>query len=302
MIPRMAEFSVLPLTVRTLADAAGIDQAARRLEVACGDGVMVWRCWGDGPPVVLLHGGSGSWNHWVRNIAALVGAGRQVWVPDLPGFGESARPPDGGDADVVPAPLEAALGTLLGDKEVDVVGFSFGGMVGGLLAAQQPARVRRLVLVGAPALGIGSGRRIVLRAWSHLESGAEFDAVQRANLATLMLARPDSIDDLALAVQALNLPRDRMKARRISRTDILKRTLSEIRCPVYGIWGAEDALYRGVQDQLAPALRQAPRFQWLRMIADAGHWVQYENAAQFNRALEEALAHDADRHATGDTA
>ena len=286
----MADYSALPDTVRTFADVARIDQAARRREVPCGAGVMVWRCWGAGPPVVLLHGGSGSWNHWARNIAALVGAGRQVWAPDLPGFGESARPPKGGDADAVPEPLEAALQTLLGDRQIDVVGFSFGGMVAGLLATQTPVRVRRLVLVGAPALGIEPGRRIVLRPWHHLEKGPEFDAVQRANLATLMLAKPASIDDLALAVQAANLPRDRMMLRRISRTDILKRTLPEVRCPVYGIWGAQDALYLGVQDQLAPALKQAPGFQWIRSIPGAGHWVQFECAAGFDRALADALS------------
>src|SRR3546814_6277896 len=37
----------------------------------CGDGQMVWRLWGEGPPLVLLHGGSGSWTHWFRNIPAL---------------------------------------------------------------------------------------------------------------------------------------------------------------------------------------------------------------------------------------
>jgi 2-hydroxy-6-oxonona-2,4-dienedioate hydrolase len=250
---------------------------------------MVWHSWGEGRPVVLLHGGSGSWTHWVRNIAALVAQRRQVWIPDLPGFGDSARPPGGGDADAVPEPLEAALQTLLGDAAVDLVGFSFGGMVGGLLAAQRPERVRRLVLAGAPALGIGPERRYVLKPWSHLAPGEEFDRVQRANLATLMLANPDSIDNLALAIQAMNLPRDRMKMRRISRTDILKRSLAQVRCPVYGIWGAEDVLYKGVQEQLEPALREAPSFQWLRWIPQAGHWVQYEAAAAFDLTLAEAL-------------
>jgi pimeloyl-ACP methyl ester carboxylesterase len=226
----------------------------------------------------------------VRNLAALVSAGRQVWVPDLPGFGESARPPDGGDADAVPAPLEASLQALLGGAAVDLVGFSFGGMVGGLLAAQYPVRVRRLVLAGAPALGIARGKPIALRSWNHLEiGGPAFDAVQRFNLAALMLARPASIDELALAIQGSNVPRDRMRMRRISRTDILRRTLPRIRCPVYGIWGAEDALYRGVQDQLEPALRQAPAFQWLHLVPGAGHWVQYEEAAAFDAALARAL-------------
>lgn len=282
--------SSLPDTVGTTGDAARIERAARRLEVPCGDGVMVWRCWGEGPPVVLLHGGSGSWNHWVRNIAALVSAGRQAWLPDLPGFGESARPPAGGDADAIPGPVQEALQSLLGAAAADIVGFSFGGMVGGLLAALHPARVRRLVLVGAPALGIGPERRVSLRPWNHLEPGPEYDAVQRANLATMMLARPESVDALALALHAANLPRDRMKLRRLSRTDILKRTLPDIACPLYGIWGAEDVLYRGVQDRLAPTLAQAPGFQWLRSIPGAGHWVQFEFAAAFDRALGEALA------------
>jgi pimeloyl-ACP methyl ester carboxylesterase len=39
-------------------------------------------------PTLLLHGGTGSWTHWVRNIEPLA---RQfsVVVPDLPGMGES---------------------------------------------------------------------------------------------------------------------------------------------------------------------------------------------------------------------
>lgn len=284
----------LPTLVRSPLDVIAIDKAARRFELPCGDGAMVWRCWGDGSPdgspVVLLHGGSGSWTHWVRNIAALVSAGRQVWIPDLPGFGESARPPIGGDADALPEPVERALQALLGDASVDLVGFSFGGMVAGFIAARYPARVRRLVLVGAPALGIKPDSQLVLVPWSHLEQGEERDAAHRTNLARMMLARAESVDELALAVHSGNLPRDRMKMRRISRTDILRRTLPEVRCPVYGIWGADDVLYRGVQDRLLPALSEAADFRGLTLIPGAGHWLQFENATEFDRELASALA------------
>jgi 2-hydroxy-6-oxonona-2,4-dienedioate hydrolase len=79
-------------------------QATRR-ETPCGAGATVWHVWGDArpgqPPVVLFHGGSGSWTHWVRNIQPLVAAGRQVIAADLPGFGDSASPPSGGDADAL---------------------------------------------------------------------------------------------------------------------------------------------------------------------------------------------------------
>jgi pimeloyl-ACP methyl ester carboxylesterase len=44
---------------------------------------------GAGRPLVLVHGGHGSWLHWVRNIEAL-SAKRTLWIPDLPGYGDSS--------------------------------------------------------------------------------------------------------------------------------------------------------------------------------------------------------------------
>src|SRR5690606_37479192 len=280
----------LPRSGCTLAAAKRIDAAARRHELPCGEGTMVWRRWGEGEPVVLLHGGSGSWNHWVRNIAALVAAGRQVWIPDLPGSGQSARPPSGVDAAALPVPIASAQRELLGDAPVDMVGFSFGSMVATFIAAQWPRRVRRLVLSGAPALGINLGWKPSLKPWVHLPPGPELDHTQRFNLAALMLAQPESIDDLALALHAANLPRDRMRSRRISRTDIVRRTLPDVRCPVFGIWGEEDVLYRGLQDRIEPELARAPGFRWLRLIPGAGHWVQFERPQAYDEALAEALA------------
>jgi pimeloyl-ACP methyl ester carboxylesterase len=280
----------LPQVVRTLAEVAILDRAARRHALPLADGHMVWRSWGEGEPVLLLHGGSGSWTHWVRTIVPLVEAGRQVWIPDLPGFGESAAVvPGGGDADRLPEPMQAALGVLLGDAPVDVVGFSFGTMVGALLAEGWPGRVRRLVLTGAPALGVRNPAAIELRPWAQLPQGPERDAVLRENLAILMLAHPDPHDTLALELHRANLMRDRMRLRRLARTDIMRRTLPRVACPLFGIWGDEDVLHRGVQEQLAPALAIAPDFRGLVRIPGAGHWAQYERAAEYSAALAAAL-------------
>ena len=276
-------------------EAQALLETATRTETPCGAGRMVWHFWGqqssqpDLKPVVLLHGGSGSWMHWLRNINALVKAGRWVLAPDLPGFGDSALPPNGTDADAVPAPLEQGLQCLLGDQACDLVGFSFGGMVAGMVAAQFAARVARLVLVGAPGLGLAPQKAIRLRAWRHLADAAERDEVHRSNLAALMLLHPDSITELALRLHGVNVLRDRMKGRSLSRTDVLARALVQVKAPVHAIYGAEDALYQGRIEALAPALRQAPGFRGLTLVEGAGHWVQFERAEAFNAALLCAL-------------
>ncbi|PZP91783.1 MAG: alpha/beta hydrolase [Variovorax paradoxus] len=272
-----------------------LEAAAQALQTPCGDGHIQWHRWGPadaGPsgPVVLLHGGSGSWTHWVRNIDALVAGGRQVLVPDLPGFGDSARPPGGGDADDVAPAVEQGLAELLGTQRCDLVGFSFGGLTAGLLAAAHPERTARLVVVGAPAMGVSDAGRIVLRGWRHLEDATAREAVHRHNLGVLMLHRAEAIDELALALHSANVVRDRMQRRRLARTEALKDALQQVRCPVWAIYGREDVLYTGRMDLLAEAFARGAQFQGLTLIDGAGHWVQYERAAAFDAALAQVLS------------
>lgn len=290
----MSHDTVLPDPIPRLA------AAARPLRTPCGDGHIQWHRWGPdtGRPVVLLHGGSGSWTHWVRNIDALVAAGRPVLVPDLPGFGDSARPPGGGDADAVAPALEQGLAALLGPAACDLVGFSFGGLTAGLLAAAHPQRVARLVLVGAPAMGVSDAGAIVLRGWRHLDDAAARAEIHRHNLGVLMLYRPEAIDALALALHAANVVRDRMQRRRLARTEALKQALQQVRCPVWAVYGREDVLYRGRTEALAAAFAAGPQFQGLTLIDEAGHWVQYERAAAFDAALA-ALLQQADTPTPG---
>ena len=100
-----------------LAPAAFLDRlenAARRTETPCGDGTMAWRSWGEGPVVlVLFHGGAGSWRHWAHNIDALSQHYRLL-LPDLPGLGKSAFPPDGDDAMAVAAIVARGIDAVIG--------------------------------------------------------------------------------------------------------------------------------------------------------------------------------------------
>jgi pimeloyl-ACP methyl ester carboxylesterase len=66
-----------------------------RHDVVHGGVRVSWRRFGDESahaPLVLLHGGHGSWMHWLRNVEAL-SAGRTLWLPDMPGFNDSDAPP-----------------------------------------------------------------------------------------------------------------------------------------------------------------------------------------------------------------
>ena len=270
-------------------EALRVLSRARRHATPCGEGEIVWHTWGDGEPLVLLHGGSGSWTHWIRNVDALAEQGRRVVVPDLPGFGDSARPPCGQDADAVAPAIAQALPQLVGEAPVDVAGFSFGGLCGALMAASHPQRVRHLVLVGAPGLGLRD-RRLTLTPWRHQPTREGRLAAHRRNLATLMFSRDEAIDELAVALQAANVPRDRMHRRRLALTDVLAQKLPAIGCPVDAIYGERDALYVDVIDRVEPVLRRAPRFGDLVIAPEVGHWLQYEAPALFHRELLRLLA------------
>ena len=269
--------------------------AGQRLETPCGEGVLVWHAWGERrpgvAPLVLLHGGSGSWTHWVRNILPQVDAGRWVLAADLPGFGDSAAPVRGTDADAMIEPLATGLRQLLPGEPVDLVGFSFGGMTAGMLVAAFPDIAQRLVLVGAPAMGVTPGTQFELKAWRHLKSPQEQMDVHRHNLGVLMLHDHGLIEGLALEVHLANMERDRLTRRRLSRTDILAQSLPQVNCPVHAIYGEHDVLYRGYLSQLKTCFEQtAPDFQGLQLIEGAGHWVQFETPDAFNAALAKTLA------------
>jgi 2-hydroxy-6-oxonona-2,4-dienedioate hydrolase len=207
----------------------------------------------------------------------------------MPGFGESAPPPDGDDADAIAPWLERGLDRLLGADPVAVVGFSFGGLTAGIWASQRPGRFARLVLVGAPGLCGGPLPPLGLRRWDAVAEGPQRDAVHRHNLLRLMLAHDASADALAVSLHAANVVRDRLLNRRLMRTDLLARLLPGIDCPVAGLCGAEDPLYRGRLGPAAASFARAPHSLGLVAVPNAGHWVQFEAPDAFDVALATAL-------------
>jgi pimeloyl-ACP methyl ester carboxylesterase len=269
-------------------DLAGV----QRHVTQCEGAGTVWHAWGEAhwPVVVLLHGGSGSWTHWVRNIAPLRDAGWRVLVPDLPGFGDSDLPAGCTDVDALPVHLHEGLRQLNPASHVALVGFSFGGMAAALWLDAFPQDAEQLVMVGAPGMGFALPERIPLKGWRHLPTPEAQAQVHRHNLMALMLQRPESLDDLALSLHTANVQRDRMPRRRLSSTDIVAQTLPKLQARISAIYGEHDALYRGCLPALEAAM-QAGAVHWgqWHTVPGAGHWVPYEAAEQFDQALLSVL-------------
>ena len=270
----------------TVALVRGIAAEAERVETPCGDGAMVWRSWGSGPPLVLLHGGYGSWTHWVRNVLPLSRQFRVI-APDAPGLGESATPPEPWTAEGLAAIVVEGLRIVVpGGERVHLAGFSFGGVLGGHVAAQLGDRVRGFTVVGSNGLGLERSPTPLRRVAPGADEAEEF-ATHRYNLSQLMIADPDKIDELALYLQKTNHARARMRSRRFSRSGALIEALPRITARLDGIWGERDATAYPHLQERAQILRGVQPNARFAVVPGAGHWVQFEAPDQFNALIAE---------------
>lgn len=249
------------------------------------DGVQqVWHVWNpDGnSQLVLLHGGSGSWTHWINNITALSQT-RAVWALDIPGFGDSQLPPNALDVDDLVPFVMKGLNAINKGGGLDIIGFSFGGLLGGYLAAQGSTIIKSLILVGVPALGL-TQKPLPLRGLRAEMTTSQIDAVHRHNLEIMMIYDSYLIDEVTLELQKENIARDRLRRRRIARSDVLVHLQRKWRCTVHGIWGEQDALYLGLLGAVREKLSNCD-LRSFTVIPKAGHWVQFEQAQAFNTCV-----------------
>jgi pimeloyl-ACP methyl ester carboxylesterase len=124
--------------------------------------------WGEGPPVLLVHGSVADGQAtWTRQRP--LGERWTLVVPDRPGFGENP-PVERVDFDV-----DAPLVTELLADGAHLVGHSYGGVISLLAAARRPEAVWSLTVVEPPAFGVARGNpdvdEVVGRLQEHWRSG-----------------------------------------------------------------------------------------------------------------------------------
>jgi pimeloyl-ACP methyl ester carboxylesterase len=115
---------------------------------------------GKGEPVILLHGYAQNSHMW-RPLIAELAKTNAVIAPDLRGFGQSSKPPQGYDKKSMAQDIHA-LAASLGLKRVRIAGHDIGLMVAYAYAAQYPAEVERIALLDAFLPGVGAWQNVWL--------------------------------------------------------------------------------------------------------------------------------------------
>ncbi|MGQ0601502.1 MAG: 2-succinyl-6-hydroxy-2,4-cyclohexadiene-1-carboxylate synthase, partial [Anaerolineales bacterium] len=248
------------------------------------------------PPLMLLHGFTGSAVNWLNNTVVFSQHFRTVAVDAL-GHGESDSPND-------PARYRmehciADLATLLDVLNIDnahILGYSMGGRVALHLAASHPQRVRSLILE-SPSPGIADAAERAARVQS---DNALADFIEREGMEAFVnrwealplfatQARlPDSVR-VALRAQRLhNNPHGLANSLRGLGTGIqspLWERLPELRTPTLLLAGADDAKFTTIASAMAQSLPMAQ----LAIVPNAGHTVHLEQPNTFDMKVLEFL-------------
>jgi len=249
---------------------------------------------GTGPPVVLLHGGgpgASGVSNYSHNIDALAQHFRVI-VPDMPGYGRSAKGVDRSDpfgylADHIRGMLDG-----LGIERAHLVGNSYGGSCALRLALDTPHRVDKLVLMGPG--GVGTTRGLPTAGLKSLLAyyggdGPSLDKL-RTFIRTYLVfdgdAVPESLIESRYAASIdpdviANPPLQRPAGlRTLWRMDFTRdRRLSSLETPTLVIWGREDKVNK---PSGATMLGERMPNADVLITANTGHWVQWERADFFN--------------------
>ena len=235
---------------------------------------------GAGPPVVLVHGiALSNLSLWYFGAAPALARRRRVVLYDLRGHGLSESAENGYSSEVLAGDLEGVLDRLCPALQpVDLVGFSFGGVVALRFCLEHPERVRRLALVEMPLPPIDP---------SWLESLLDPEAAERAQLVPASLQQ-------ALARGGRQAVRHAERLRAISEETTLMRDveserpftqaeLGELDLPVLLCYGTETAC-----PAAADWLREVLPAAEVRVV-EGGHYLPLDAPEALGDAISDFL-------------
>jgi len=254
--------------------------------------------YGEGPPVVLLHGFPEYWYSWRHQMRALAAAGYRAIAPDMRGYHLSDKPRGIAQyrVELLAADVVGLIRALNYDK-VHLVAHDWGGVVAFYVAGLYPERVEKLVIMNAPHPTIYSRalRGPAQRAKSRYVFAFQVPflpewSVRRKDFMRKVLrgwaVQPDAFTDLDIArfEEALALPGAATGAINYYRAALRypSPTIPPILAPALVIWGEQD---RALGAELLEGLdHHVPRVR-IHRLPDASHWVQQDCPEETNAAL-----------------
>ncbi len=253
-----------------------------------------------GPPMILIHGFASSTLVWSKVFLEFAAKGYRVIVPDLLGYGYSAKPRDFDYTIAAQARMVDRLLDKLGLAVAIIVGSSYGGAVAATIALDCPERVERLVLVGAVTNNEPT-KYLLMRLFSSPLIG-DFLSPLLLGSRRLLKRRMRQVYDRHSwvlddqRVEARHQPlRTAATQRAIIRTvrrwdaDRIQREAHLITQPTILLWGDNDVevpLRHG--EQLRDAIRDAR----LIVFRDCGHLPHEEVPQAFTEVVSDFCSHD----------
>jgi 2-succinyl-6-hydroxy-2,4-cyclohexadiene-1-carboxylate synthase len=252
---------------------------------------------GSGPPLVLLHGFTGSSASWSPVVHDLASTSRVVAI-DIIGHGASAAPEDHSRYAFEQAVRDLAeVATQLGIARAAWLGYSMGGRLALGMAVDHPQRVSSLILASATA-GIQHETDRLQRVEADQVLARRIEEAGIETFVHEWERLPIWESQRTLPAEVLQFQREiRLRNRAVGLANSLRGMgqgaqpsywdrLGEIDVPVLLMAGALDRKFVGIAGQMGVRIAGAQ----LSVVPDAGHAVHLERPREFLDEVREFLA------------
>ena len=250
---------------------------------------------GQGPAVVLLHGGNGRAQDWANQFPILSPNYTAIAL-DIRGHGKSAAPKTEAEYSI-PLIAEDVLGLLdrLGIAKCCLVGHSFGGFVALHFAVTHQERLAGLILVDTASGPYGGGntktgeltQKLVGIAVSQgMDAVFEYDAAHNPERIEKFMHHPELIEPARQTMLAMSVNAYIWGSQTVAKWPPVTPRLGEIRVPTLIFRGEEDLRFATA----VKTLEQGIHGSILTTIKSTGHSPHQDSPEIFNRKLVKFLA------------
>ncbi len=227
---------------------------------------LYYASYGQGVPVILLHGGLANGDYWGDQVPALVRAGYRAILIDSRGHGRSTRDGRPYTYELMASDVVAVMDRL-GVRRAAVVGWSDGAIIGLVMALKEPQRVSKVFAFAANMDPSG------VRPDSDAQPVfARFERVQAAQDYAALSPTPKAFPAFSAAINRMWNTEPHYTA----------ADIAGIHTPVAIVDGDHDeAIKRSHTDYLARAIPGAR----LIILPGASHFAMLQTPAAFNAAM-----------------